>query len=181
MKRIATGGSGVLPAGDLHPDLVNRLANEAAKTARQVLNMCIRALDYCPPVDIGFGDYLRALITADMDLVPDDPRRYRLAIIDAFRARGIYPRGLRALSEESLQWDRMPDEAREEPALQIVLKKTMGFFNKFRWFGSRFETWESTQDVKSTFIRCLIRTSNFWTSSNPGPAWLCRRGALCQE
>jgi hypothetical protein len=40
-----------------------RLANEAAKAARHVLNMCIRALDYCPPVDITFGEYLRGIIT----------------------------------------------------------------------------------------------------------------------
>jgi hypothetical protein len=148
LKRIATGGSGVMPAGDLHPDLVNRLASEAAKTARQMLNMCIRALDYCPPVDINFGDYLRALITADLDLVPDDPKRYRLAVIDAFRARGIYPRGLRALSEESLQWDRMPENTAAEPALGLVMKKAVGFFSNFRWFGSRFETWKSTRLVR---------------------------------
>jgi len=47
--------------------------------------MCIRALDYCPPVDITFGDYLRALITADVDLVPGDEHHYRVAIIEAFR------------------------------------------------------------------------------------------------
>ena len=35
--------------------------------------MCIRALDYCPAVDITFGEYLRALITADLDAVPNDP------------------------------------------------------------------------------------------------------------
>ena len=45
--------------------------------------MCIRALDYCPPVDITFGEYLRALITADADLVPDDDRGYRVAMIGA--------------------------------------------------------------------------------------------------
>ena len=61
LLRIATGGTGVLPSGALHPDLVNRLAAEAAKAAGHVLLMCIRALDYCPPVDLTFGDYLRAL------------------------------------------------------------------------------------------------------------------------
>jgi len=72
LLRIATSGTGVLPEGSLHPDLVNRLASEAAKSAQHVLHMCIRALDYCPPVGITFGEYLRALITADYDLVPDD-------------------------------------------------------------------------------------------------------------
>ena len=83
--RIATGGTGVLPPGALHPDLVARLATEAAKAAQHILTMCIRALDYCPPVDLTFGDYLRALITADADLVSEDDRSYRLAIIEAFR------------------------------------------------------------------------------------------------
>lgn len=105
LLRIASGGSGVLPPGQLHPDLVNRLAQEAAKTARHTLAICIRALDYCPPVDVSFGDYLRALITADADLVTDDRWNYRLALIDAFRQHGLYPRDVRSLSEESLLWD----------------------------------------------------------------------------
>jgi hypothetical protein len=104
LRRIATGGTGVLPDGDLHPDLVNRMANEAAKSARHVLRMCIRAMDYVPPTDITFGEFLRALITADSDLVPDDDRRYRVAFIEAFRKWGIYPRDVRTLSEESLRW-----------------------------------------------------------------------------
>ncbi len=103
--RIATSGSGVLPDGDLHPDLVRRLAKEASKIAQHILNMCIRALDYCPPVDINFGDYLRAIITADIDLVPDDDLGYRVAFIESFRRRGIYPRDIRTLSEESLCWN----------------------------------------------------------------------------
>ncbi|MFP5287481.1 MAG: hypothetical protein ACLGI9_17215 [Thermoanaerobaculia bacterium] len=106
LLRIATGGSGVLPAGNLHPDLVNRLANEATKTARHLLRMAIRALDYCPPVDITFGEYLRALITADSDLVPDDPWGYRIAVIEAFRRRGIYPRDVRTLAADALRWQR---------------------------------------------------------------------------
>jgi hypothetical protein len=104
LMRIATGGSGILPAGALPPDLIERLSGEAAKTAQHLLGICIRALDYCPPVDITFGDYLRALITADVDLVPEDKHHYRIAIIEAFRRRGLYPRDLRTLSEKSLCW-----------------------------------------------------------------------------
>lgn len=102
--RLATRGTGVLPPGDIPHDLVNRLASEASKTAEHVLNMCIRALDYSPPVDMTFGDYVRALITADRDLVPDDDKRYRVAFLEAFRRRGIYPVGVRNLSTESVCW-----------------------------------------------------------------------------
>jgi hypothetical protein len=78
--------------------------------AQRVLMICVRALDYLPPVDITFGDYLRALITADADLVPDDPRRYRLAFVDAFRQWGIYPADVRALGEDSLRWRKVDDD-----------------------------------------------------------------------
>ncbi len=120
LLRIATGGSGVLPTGALHPDLVKRLANEASKSAQHVLFMCIRALDYCPPVDLTFGDYLRALITADYDLVPDDDLGYRLAMVEAFRRRGIYPLDVRSLSVDSLRWSKPSDEDFEPLFLQII-------------------------------------------------------------
>jgi hypothetical protein len=110
LLRIASEGTGILTPGDLHPDLVNRLADEASKSAQHVLNMCIRALDYCPPVDITFGDYLRAIITADTDLYAEDEFGYRIAFIEAFRRRGIYPRNIRTLSEESLSWSSIPDK-----------------------------------------------------------------------
>ena len=72
LVRIATEGRGVLPQGDLHPDLVDRLAREASGAAQDVLTMCIRAFEYLPPVDITLGDYLRALVTADYDLVAEE-------------------------------------------------------------------------------------------------------------
>jgi hypothetical protein len=120
LLRIASDGTGILRAGDIHPDLVERLASEAAKAAQHVLNMCIRALDYCPPVDLTFGDYLRALITADFDLVPDDDLGYRVAIVEAFRAHGIYPRDVRNLSIDSLRWEVQPDEEGERAFLQYI-------------------------------------------------------------
>jgi hypothetical protein len=104
LLRIATGGSGILPGGAIHPDLVKRLADEAANVSQRILTMCIRALDYCPPVDITFGEYLRAIITADYDLNPVDHDGYRIAILESFRRNGIYPTWVRSLSEESLLW-----------------------------------------------------------------------------
>ncbi len=106
LLRISTGDGSKFPDTDLHPDLTNRLTTEATKAAGHVLRMCIRAVDYLPPVDISFGDYLRALITADVDLVSDDWRGYRIAFIEAFRRRGIYPKDCRSLSVDSLLWER---------------------------------------------------------------------------
>lgn len=106
--RIASGGTGVLPEGDLHPNLVNRVAIEAAKTAQAILTMCIRAFDYLPPVDITFGEFLRALVTADFKLFPSDDIGLRAAMIDAFRSRGILPESVTSLAEESLVWQEAP-------------------------------------------------------------------------
>lgn len=108
--RIATGGTGKLPDGDLHPDLVNRIAGEAARTAQATLTMCIRAFEYLPPVDVTFGDYLRALVTADYELNQTDESGIRAAMIESFRARGIYPESVTSLAEDSLLWE-MPREA----------------------------------------------------------------------
>lgn len=121
--RLATGGTGVLPPGEISVDLADRLSREASKVAGQILNICIRALDYCPPVDLTFGEYLRALITADRDLVPEDRRAYRVAFIAAFRERGIYPSGVRHLSPDSLAWEPPPMPLRN--AAKIVGKMSL--------------------------------------------------------
>jgi hypothetical protein len=136
--RLATNGSGILPSGEISVDLANRLASEAAKTAQHVLNMCIRALDYCPPVNLEVGDYLRGLLTADYDLVRDDSRGYRVAFIDAFRRRGIVPYQIRHLAEDSLLWEPPP-----------MNKKLMGRFEEI--FPSLDLSWGLTIERKSAF------------------------------
>jgi hypothetical protein len=125
LVRIATGGSGTLPPGELQPDLVNRIAREAAGTAQRHLDMCIRAFDYLPPVDITFGDYLRALVTADFDLNPDDDSGQRAALIEGFRRRGIYPTGVASLAEESLRWPLAQDVPPLGDELAVLLPQLL--------------------------------------------------------
>lgn len=133
LLRIYTGGTGVLPTGAIHPDLANRLADQAAKAAGHVLTMCIRALDYLPPVDVTFFEYLRALITADYDLVADDKYHYRVAFVEAFRRRGIYPLNLdtptpdtpRTLSVDTLRW-RGIDPERFPKGSHKAIEKELG-------------------------------------------------------
>ncbi|MGB9365833.1 MAG: hypothetical protein WCE79_07460 [Xanthobacteraceae bacterium] len=121
LLRIATGGTGVLPEGSINRDLVRRLAAEACQIAEHLLLICIRALDYCPPHDISFGDYLRALITADIDAAPADENGFRVALIEAFRARGIFPDRVTTLSIESLRWSSPDFTPAEHRALSWIV------------------------------------------------------------
>lgn len=143
LLRIATSGTGILAPGAIHPDLVERLSREATKAARHVLTMCIRALDYCPPVDITFGEYLRAIITADCDLVEDDRLRYRVAFVEAFRRRGIYPPDVRTMSVDSLIW-RTPenDERTYSGHLEALFKLLSGEVLEYVFAQSQAEVTE---------------------------------------
>jgi len=66
--------------------------DEGAAVADHLLTMAIRALDYCPPTDLSFPDYLSALLTIDREVVPDDSRfNYRGILVKSFAAYGIVP------------------------------------------------------------------------------------------
>ncbi len=92
--------------GDLHPDLARRVAADAAQLATTFIQLCIRAVSYCPAVDIALGDYLRAMMTVHARLDPDDRDGLRDALIDAFARRGIYPPDVDSMSESELVWRR---------------------------------------------------------------------------
>ncbi len=147
LRRIATGGTGLLPPGDLHPDMVSRLADEAAKAARHLLRMCVRALDYAPPVDLTFGEYLRALVTADYDLVRDDDLRYRVSVVSAFRDWGIYPSGVRSLSVDSLLWNQPERQA---------LTGLRDFFE-----AAPFDDWGLSTDRRAAYLRMCEHNARF--------------------
>lgn len=69
---------------------LDAVVDEGAKAADQLLTIAIRALDYSPPLDLEFGDYLAALLTVDAEVAPDDSRySYRRIIRDTFASYGI--------------------------------------------------------------------------------------------
>ncbi|MFT3799629.1 MAG: peptidoglycan-binding protein [Burkholderiaceae bacterium] len=119
LLQLASAGTGILPEGEIPELLVARLSQQACKLAAQFLSMCIRAIDYCPPVDITFGEFLRAVITADRDLVPVDDWNYREAWVEAFAARRIYPTGVDSLSDDALTWAGPDSPLPPEPDLRF--------------------------------------------------------------
>src|SRR5262245_59776638 len=108
------------------------MASTAAKVADDVLRICIRALDYCPPMDLTFGDYLRAIVTADFDMVAEDVHGYRVAFVEAFQKRGMSAPGLRSMAVGDLLHPLYPSqlsEAEEESLLKLLrnLKNLVGY------------------------------------------------------
>ena len=154
LLRLATGGTGILPQGAISADLATRLTQEAAHVATDLLQMCIRALDYCPPVDLTFGDYLRALITADQDVSGEARRDYRIALISAFRDRGIYPEGLKSLSPSSVAWD---PPAIDLPHLADALVNLDRDINK-HWtlYTNRRQVWENSKAAAKSLRDALM-------------------------
>ena len=164
LYRIASNGTGILPEGDLHPDLINRLSIEAAKVSSHILNMCIRALDYCPPIDITYGDYLRALITADVDLISDDEHNYRIAIIQAFRKRGIYPENVFSLSVDSLTYPVIDNNIKEiiEPLKYISNKLLTEYKNKISFTSDREQIFNLNQKFQEELHELLRDKFQFY-------------------
>jgi hypothetical protein len=75
---------------------LDTVVDEGARAATHLLNIAIRALDYCPPVDLTFGAYLSALLTSDAEVAPDDSAfGYRAILTRTFATYGIVPSALR--------------------------------------------------------------------------------------
>lgn len=108
--RIFRAGGGSRSSRELSGSMANLLASAASRTAEDFFRICVRAIDYCPPVDITFGDYLRAVMTAHRDFYPTDKEGVRDAFMQAFRLRGILPNDAQYFSEESLCWPHVPPD-----------------------------------------------------------------------
>ncbi|NGM23985.1 S8 family serine peptidase [Roseomonas stagni] len=163
--RLASNGTGVLPPGEIPDELAERLAQEAATVAGHFLRMCVRALDYCPPVEPTFGEYLRALITADCDLVPDDRRGYRVALIDGFRKRGIRPPDVETWSPTALVWGGPLDPEALAPLREVIAAMSA----RWRLDGDRLAAWQASRDDARTIKVAIDRLPD------------APRKALCQE
>jgi hypothetical protein len=94
---------------ELPAPLAELLATCATQTAVQFFQLCARSIDYCPPIDITFGDFLRALVTVSRDLDPADDDGVRDALMEAFRLRGIYSESASFYSEDALSWPPVAD------------------------------------------------------------------------
>lgn len=64
-------------------------AEEGAKAAQHLLTMVIRAIDYCPPLEFEYEDFLDAILWSDGQLAPDDEHGYRKSVEAGFKRYDI--------------------------------------------------------------------------------------------
>jgi hypothetical protein len=107
-ERLKTLGvdtrNGLLPAA--------RVIEEGSEIADRMLTMAIRALDYLPPTDIVFGDFVSALVTSDLEIRPDDSRyQLREHLRQSFAQFGIAPSAAGPAGGEPGRWDPPLDPA----------------------------------------------------------------------
>lgn len=129
--------------GRLSHEGIHWLAQQASALARKFLNIIIRAIDYCPPFHCTFGEYLRALITADYDLVGEEGALYREVIIGSFRRYGVTVPDVPTLSVESLLW--------KSPRTGLIEIPQLRFRNLGLTFDGGFCDWP--QDDDGTSVR----------------------------
>jgi len=69
-----------------------RVVEEGAAIADYLLTMMIRALDYAPPVNLEFCDFLSAVLTSDQEINPNDTKyKFREKLKKSFISYGINP------------------------------------------------------------------------------------------
>ena len=81
--------------GEVAPGVLDRerVVEEGATVADYLLTMVIRALDYAPPVNLEFCDFLSAILTSDVEINPNDAKyKFRKTLLNTFISYGINPR-----------------------------------------------------------------------------------------
>lgn len=151
------------------------VVEEGARLAGQLLTMSIRALDYCPPTDIDFEQYLAGLLTADREVVPNDDRFYRKTIRETFEAYGISPLG-EACDAEGC-WKRYPYLGHDAPTL-VYARSNYAAMTRSPDELFRF-LWENRHALRIN-ERAYTEVLSIDASSRAGPDGIAVHETVCQ-
>jgi hypothetical protein len=129
-----------------------RVVQEGADAADRLLRMSIRALDYAPPTDLLFGDFLSALLTADFEAVPDDSRyNFRQVLRNNFTNYGIRPASSRSVDGESGIWDPPPDLIYDRTHFESMRRDPDEVF-RFIWENRKHEGLHLSEEAYSKVL-----------------------------
>lgn len=123
---------------------VSRVVEEGQRAADILMTMSIRALDYCPPVHLEFSDYLSALLTADVEIRPDDSVfRFRQHLRDSFKSYDILP-AAKGSKEEPGIWS--------SPELELPPSDSEGRADAISYDRTHFEAMQHDRDEVFRFV-----------------------------
>lgn len=152
---------------------LDMVVEEGAKAAENLLTMAIRALDYCPPVDLLFGDFLTAFLTADAEAVPDDTRYvYRTLVRETFSDYGILATGEKVNSKTG-QWLPFDQDARVTYSRTHFESMLHDKEEVFRF------VWEN-REVLELDDRCYTRIESVRPSTRQAPDGYFLRETICE-
>jgi hypothetical protein len=128
---------------------------DGAALAGHLLRSAIRSLDYAPPVDLGFGDFLSALVTADREIHPDD-EKVRTLLLERFAAYGIDP------ATKGGYWQPPPRETRLEAVHFESLQRDPQEVFRFLWENrdEKVLAIDETADTRVTWVRPCVRVAS---------------------
>jgi len=134
------------------------VVEEGARVASHLLTMAIRAIDYCPPTDMTFGDYLSALLTIDREVVPDDTKYgYRGALLKNFKNFDIVPDAVAGIDGTWKRFDKKLVYSRTHFDSMLRDKEEV-----FRFIWENREAFEIDE-------RGYIEVQSVWPSIRIGP------------
>jgi hypothetical protein len=149
------------PLSEGYPNGIARsvVTDEGTTAAKQLLRILIRALDYMPPVDLSFPDFLSALITADMQLYPDDTKyRYRDVLKKTFEAYGVNAAS-RTRSDGAWEPPRASEFTLTGTHFERMQREPLEVF-RFVWENKAALGIERNAFTRVTSVRPVLRISN---------------------
>ncbi len=153
-------------AGFLDPKLTfirpQLVVEEGCNAAAQLLRVVIRAIDYLPPVDMTFPDYVSALLTADIQLNPNDTKYgYRGILLTTFQQYGIDPA---SHGRSDGAWEPPPNAASLSMAgvhLERLQREPTEVF-RFVWENRVALGIDADAFTRVTSVHPAIRVGNDW-------------------
>lgn len=143
------------------PDGVARsiVAEEGATAAGHLQLMMIRALDYMPPIDMTYRDFLSALLTADMQMYPTDSKYgYRKALRASFAAYGVMPANA---NRDDGAWDPPPPGNFTHVGIHFdLMRRSRDEVFRFIWENKNALGIEPNAFTRVTSVRPVMRISN---------------------
>ena len=121
--------------GEITPGALDRgrVVEEGATIADYLLTMVIRALDYAPPVNLEFCDFLSAVLTSDREINQNDSKyEFRKTLLKSFVSYGIKPRSAGTATDPGI-WPAPKGNIRNERIRFESLQRDRDEVFRFIW------------------------------------------------